>query len=389
MAIPLSYSIRSLFVRKATTFASAFGIALVVFVLAASLMLSHGIERTLGASGKIDRALVLRKGADAELASSIEQPKIGLILAAPGVKQSEGKAVGAGEVVIVISADKLGTNGQVSNIQVRGVQPVSYDLRKELRIVDGRRAEPGTDEAVIGRNVRGRFRGLELGQTFELKKNRPVKVVGVFEADGSSFESEVWVDADTLRSSFGRSGIASSVLVQLESQSSFDAFKSTIEHDKQLGLQAFRETEYYEKASEGTSMFIRVMGILVTFFFSLGAMIGATITMYAAVSQRAKEIGTLKALGFSKLSILSAFVTESVILAVIGGAFGALVSLAMGLVKFSMMNFATWQEITFSFTPTPGIVIGSVVTGSIMGFFGGLLPAIRAARMSALEAMRS
>jgi putative ABC transport system permease protein len=388
MFIPLSYSIRSLFVRKTTTFATAFGIALVVFVLASSLMLSHGIERTLGTSGAPDRAIVLRKGSENELSSNIEQPKVGIILAAPGVKKDGPNAVGTGEVVVVVSADKLGTDGQVSNVQIRGVQPLSYTLRKELKIVEGRPAEPGTDEAVIGKGMRGRFKGMELGQSFELKKNRPVKIVGVFEANGSSFESEVWVDADTARSSFGRNGVTSSVLVQLDSRAAFDVFKNAMEHDKQLGLQAYRETAYYEKQSENTAIFIKAIGIMVTFFFSLGAMIGATITMYAAVSQRSKEIGTLKALGFSRFSILSAFVVEAVFLAFVGGAFGALCSLAMGLVKFSMMNFATWQEISFSFSPTPGILLSSMLVGGIMGFLGGLFPAIRASRLSPIAAMR-
>lgn len=388
MFIPLSYSIRSLFVRKTTTIATAFGIGLVVFVLASSLMLSNGIQRTLGASGSPDRAIVLRKGSDNELSSNIEQPKVGIIMAAPGVKKDGATSLAAGEIVVVISADKLGTAGQISNIQIRGVQPTSYALRKELKIVEGRPAEPGTDEAVIGKGVRGRFQGMELGQSFDLKKNRPVKVVGVFDSNGSSFESEVWVDADTLRSSFGRMGVTSSVLVQLDSRSSFDVFKNAMEHDKQLGLQAFRETDYYEKQSENTSIFIKAIGIMVTFFFSLGAMVGATITMYAAVSQRSKEIGTLKALGFSRFSILSAFVVEAVFLALVGGVLGALASLGMGLVKFSMMNFATWQEITFSFSPTIPIILGSMLIGGFMGFLGGLFPAIRASRLSPIAAMR-
>jgi len=388
MLIPLSYSIRSLFVRKATTIATAFGIALVVFVLASSLMLSRGIQRTLVSTGAADRALVLRKGSDAELASSIDSPSVGIVLSAPGVKKEGSTPLGTSEVVVVISADKLGTEGQVSNVQVRGVQPQSFALRKELKIVDGRPAEPGTDEAVIGVGLRGRFKGMDLGKSFDLKKNRPIKVVGVFDAGGSAFDSEVWVDLETLRSSFGRSGIVSSVLVQLESPTSFDVFKDAMEHDKQLGLQTYREKEYYEKQSEGTSIFITAIGVLVAVFFSMGAMIGATITMYAAVSQRSREIGTLKALGFSRFSILAAFVLESIALAFVGGVIGALSSLAMGWVKFSMMNFATWQEISFSFDPSPQIILGSMLAGGLMGFLGGLFPAIRASRLSPIAAMR-
>jgi putative ABC transport system permease protein len=389
MFIPLSYSVRSLFVRKTTTIATAFGIALVVFVLASSLMLSNGIKQTLVSTGAPDRAMVIRKGSDAELASSIENPTVGIIKSAPGVKKDGTTPLGAGEVVVVIAQEKLGTDGKVSNVQVRGVEPMSYKLRGELDIIAGRPAQPGTDEVVIGKALRGRFQGLELGQSFELKKNRPVEVVGVFDAGGSGFDSEIWCDVDTLRSTFGREGLVSSVLVQLESPTKFDAFRAAMEHDKQLGLQAYREDEYYEKQSEGTSIFISAIGILVSLFFSIGAMIGATITMYAAVSQRSREIGTLQALGFSRFSVLVAFLFEAVVLALIGGALGALCSLGMGAVKFSMMNFATWQEVTFSFTPSVGIIVGSAVAGMVMGLIGGFFPAIRAARTKPIAAMRA
>lgn len=388
MLVPLSYNIRSLFVRKTTTIATAFGIALVVFVLASSLMLSSGIKKTLVSTGAPDRAIVLRKGAGTELASNIETRTVGIILSSSGVKVDNQVPQGGPEVVVVLSMDKLGTDGKISNVQVRGVTPMSYTLRKELNIVEGRAATPGTDEVVLGKGIRGRFRGLELGQSFELKKNRPVKVVGIFDGHGSGFDSEVWADLDTLRATFGRNGVASSVLVQLDSPASYDAFKSVVEHDKQLGLEPFRELEYYEKQSEGTSIFVTALGIVVTFFFSLGAMIGATITMYAAVAQRRREIGTLQALGFSRFAILTSFVFEAFVLALVGGAFGAVASLAMGFVKFSMMNFSTWQEISFSFDPQPTIVLGAAVAGGVMGVIGGFFPALAAARTPPIAAMR-
>ncbi len=388
MFIPLSYNVRSLFVRKTTTIATAFGIALVVFVLASSLMLSNGIKRTLVSTGAPDRAIVLRKGAGNELASNIETRTVGVILSTTGVKLEGQTPLGGPEVVVVLSMEKLGTDGKISNVQVRGVTPMSYKLRGELNIIEGRAAAPGTDEVVIGKALRGRFAGLDLNQSFELKKNRPVKVVGVFDGHGSGFDSEVWADLDTLRATFGRNGVASSVIVQLDSQAAYDGFKAAVEHDKQLGLEPFRESEYYEKQSEGTSIFVTALGIVVTFFFSLGAMIGATITMYAAVAQRRREIGTLQALGFSRFAVLTSFVFESTVLAFIGGAFGAIASLAMGTVKFSMMNFATWQEVTFSFDPSIGIIIGATIAGSVMGVIGGFFPALTAARTPPIAAMR-
>lgn len=388
MLIPASYTLRSLWVRKSTTLATALGIALVVFVLASSLMLSRGIEKTLGKSGSADRAVVLRKGSDNELSSTIENASVGIILSAPGVKKSGTAPLGSAETVVVLSLNKLGMEGKVSNVQVRGVTTMSRELRKDLRIVEGRPLTPGTDEVMIGQGLVGRFAGMQLGESFELKKNRLVRVVGVFDTGGSALDSEAWVDLETLRSSFGRGSTASSVIVQLEKPTSFDGFENAVEHDKQLGLEVMRETDYYEKQSEGTSIFIKALGIVVTFFFSLGAMIGAMITMYAAVSQRSKEIGTLRALGFSRFSILVAFVFESLALATVGGVLGALASLAMGFVKLSMMNFNTWQEVTFSFDASPGILGTSVLIGGIMGFFGGLFPAIRAARLSPIQAMR-
>jgi putative ABC transport system permease protein len=388
--IPITYNVRSLFVRKTTTIATAVGIGLVVFVLASALMLSAGITKTLVTAGRADQAIVLRKGSDTELASSIDTPTTNLILAAPGVKRDErGQAMGAGEVVIVLAMDKLGgAEGQISNVQVRGIPEATLKLRSDAHIVAGRPPTPGTDEVMVGKGIVGRFRGMDLGQHFELKKNRPVNVVGVFEAGGSSFESEVWADVDTVRSAFGRDGLSSSVTVRLESPLKFDVFKATMEGDKQLGLEALREAEYYRKQSNDTSIFITVIGAVISIFFSVGAMIGAVITMLAAVAQRQREIGTLRALGFSRRSILMSFLLESVLLAALGGVIGIVGALFMSFAKISMMNFATWQEVTFSFEPDPKLLFGALLAGCGMGVIGGFLPAIRAAWVEPVKAIR-
>jgi putative ABC transport system permease protein len=387
--IPVSYNVRSLMVRKTTTLATALGIALVVFVLASSQMLSRGIRKTMATSGSADKALIMRKGADAELSSTVEQRFVGMALAAPGVRRdSEGRALGAGEVLVVIALERGENTTQVSNVQLRGVTSDVMKLRPEARVVAGRPARPGTDEVMIGRRLRGQFKGLELGRRFEIKKNRMVEVVGVFEAGGSSFESEVWADVETVRSSFGREGVVSSITVALESESKFDAVKSAIEGDKQLDMQVLREVDYFEKQSENTASLISFLGGAIVFFFSIGAMIGAMITMYGAVANRKREIGTLRALGFSRFTILTSFVVESVMLALIGGAIGAGASLAMGLVELSLMNMNTWSEMVFSFDPSVDIVVGAVLAGGLMGVLGGLLPAVRAARVSPVAAMR-
>jgi putative ABC transport system permease protein len=389
--VPISYNVRSLMVRKTTTFATAGGIALVVFVLAAAFMLSAGVSKTLVSGGRPDNAIVTRKGSDQEMASSIESKSVSLVLATPGVKKdSSGAPLGGGEVVVVIAQDRLGGEpGQVTNILVRGVNDNVLQVRPDVRIVEGRPAKPGTDECIIGKGLVGKYRGMTIGEKFDLKKNRPVTVVGVFEAGGSSFESEVWVNLETARTSFGREGLVSSVTVQLDSAAKFDAFKATIETDKQLLLEARRETKYYEDQSQGTSIFIGIMGFIITLFCAAGATLGAMNTMFAAVAQRKREVGTLRALGFSRFSILLSFVLESTVLALVGGIVGLLAALLLTTQRISMMNFQTWQEISFSFAAKPEIMIGALLAGVVMGVVGGFLPALKAARTSPIEAMRA
>jgi putative ABC transport system permease protein len=388
--IPISYNVRSLLVRKTTTLATAGGIALVVFVLATALMLADGVKRTLVAGGRNDTALVIRKGSGNELSSSIETKAVSLVLATPGVKKDEtGAPLGAAEVVVVIAQDKLGGEpGQVSNILVRGVADNVFKMRPDAKLIQGRPPKPGTDEAVIGKGLVGNYRGMNIGEKFDLKKNRPVEVVGVFEAGGSSFESEVWVNVETARTSFGREGLASSVTARLDSPAKFDAFKATLETDKQLQLEAKRETKYYEEQSQGTSQFVQIMGFIIAFFCALGATLGAMNTMFAAVAQRKREVGTLRALGFTKFQILSSFVLESSVLALVGGLVGLAASLLLSFARISMMNFQTWQEISFSFNPSPEILLISIICGAGMGVVGGFLPALKAAGTSPIEAMR-
>jgi putative ABC transport system permease protein len=388
--IPLSYNVRSLLVRKTTTLATVLGVALVVFVLSASQMLANGIKRTMGRSGSPDNAIVLRKGSDAELSSGLESRLVGLVKAAPGVKRgNDGAPLGTGELVMVIAADLIDAPvGQVGNVLVRGVSEDARKVRPEVHIVEGRPSQPGTNEVIIGKRIRGKFKNIELNGTFELNKNRPASVVGIFESGGSSFESEVWGDLDTVRAAFGRPSEVSSITLNLASRSSYDTFAAAMESDKQLGLKVERENDYYEKQSEGTTEFIKFLGNAIVFFFSVGAMIGAMITMYAAVANRRREIGTLRALGFSRFQVLTSFLFEAFFLALLGGAVGAVTSLAMMWVEFTMMNMSTWSEVVFTFEPTVPIIMSALIGGGLMGIVGGFLPAIRAARTSPLVAMR-
>lgn len=386
--IPLQYNVRSLAVRKATTIASASGIALVVFVLASTLMLNAGIKKTMATSGNPDNAIVLRMGSDAELGSVIEESSVPLILAAPGVKADErGQPLGVGETVVVGAMEKLGETG-FTNVTIRGVTDDVMRFRPEAHLIAGRAPRAGTDEAIVGARIRGRIRGVDLDQSFDIKKNRPVKVVGIFDANGSAYESEVWVDRDLVRQAYGRQGSVSSVRVRLDSPAKFDAFRAGVENDKRLGLQALRESTFYEKQSEGAAIFVGALGTVVSVFFAIGAMIGAMITMYAAVANRQREIGTLRALGFSRSSVLVSFLLEAVILSIIGGAIGAAASLSMSFVHPSMVNPASWSEIVFSFDPTAGVMLKALVFAGGMGLIGGLFPAVRAARTSPLKAIR-
>jgi putative ABC transport system permease protein len=386
--IPISYNLRNLAVRKTTSAAAGLGLALVVFTLAAALMLNNGLKKTLGRSADPRSAIVLRKGSDAELMSTIEEPNVGLVFAAPGVSRGDGQPEGVAELLVVILLDKLGTDG-LSNVQVRGVPDNVLQFRKGVQVVAGRAAKPGTDEVMVGRAIRGRFRGMDIGQSFDLKKNRPVTVVGVFEDGGSSYESEVWADLNNVRTTFGREGLVSSVRVRLDSSSKFDGFKAAIEQNRQLGFEAIREGDYYDKQSSGLSDFIKWLGIVIAFFFGIGAVIGAMITMFAAVAHRQREIGTLRALGFSRRSIIGSFLLESLILAIIGGGIGALASLALGFVKLSMMNWQSFAEIVIAFEPDGESLGIAIIVAGVMGLVGGLLPAVRAARMSPVEAMRA
>lgn len=385
--IPIKYNVRSLAVRKATSLAAAFGLALVVFVFAGAQMLGTGIKRVFGRSAAPDVAIVLRKGSDAEMSSTIAEEQVNLVIAQAQQIGAAREPPGLGEIVAVILLEKVGAGGP-SNVNLRGVPENARDFRPTVKIVEGRAPKPGTDEVLVGAAIRGRFQGTELGQTFELKKNRLATVVGVFTDGGSSFESEVWADIRSVAQAFHREGYVSSVRVRLDSASKFDAFKALVESDRRLGLVALSEPVFYEKQSEATETFLTGLGVTIAIFFSFGAMIGATITMNAQVAGRQREIGTLRALGFSRRSILFSFLIESMILSLGGGLVGAAASLAMRAVQITILNMATFAEIVFRFEPTPEILVSSIVLAAAMGVLGGFVPALRAARVSPIEAMR-
>jgi putative ABC transport system permease protein len=386
--VPIRYNVRSLLVRKVTTLATAGGIALVVFVFAAALMLGEGAERAMTSSGRDDTVVLVRKGADAEL-SSLLGSKYKEVSGRPEVAQVGGSGV-IGEIVTIVTAELAEFPGSFSNMLVRGTPAEGMAFRPEIKIVRGRAPKPGTNEAMVGRAISGRFKGVALGQRLELARNRPLEVVGEFSAGGSSYESELWGDVDVVRRYLGRETLVSSARVRLTSPASFKDFKTAVENDKSLqDVKAMRERDYYEEQSEGTAGFLTFMGAFFAVLFSIAAMIGAAITMNGAVANRSKEIGTLRALGFSRASILLSFLLESVFLAVLGGAVGLVFVMLLTMVSFPVMNFQTFSEITIGFQATPGIIAVSLIFSAGMGLLGGMVPAIRASRVSPVEAMRA
>jgi ABC-type antimicrobial peptide transport system permease subunit len=387
MAIPLRYSLHNLRSRRLTTTMTAVGMALVVFVFTAVLMLAHGLERTMVGTGSPDNALITRRSATAETQSFIARDQAQVILAADEiVRSADGAPIAGAETVSIINLPKRGT-GKPSNVQIRGASPMTLTLRPQVTLVEGRMWQSGSSEIIVGRAIASRFAGAGLGETLQFAL-RDWTVVGVFDGGGTGFDSEIWVDADQMMQAFRRT-IFSSVLVRVPDEPAFNALKARLEADPRLTVDVTRETAYYAAQSEVLANFIRVLGLLVTAIFSLGAMIGAMITMYAAVANRTPEIGTLRALGFSRRAISSAFVAEALALSLLGGLLGLSAAWLLRFVHISAVNFATFTEIAFGFSLSPMIVLQSLIFAMLMGFVGGVLPAIRAGRLRIVDALRA
>ena len=387
MGIPYSYSFRNLWTRRFTTLLTASGMGLVVFVFAATLMLAEGLQQTLVQTGSPDNVVVLRKSSNSEVQSGVERAQAALLESQPEVAIGpDGKPLLAKELVVLINLRKRGSN-KPANVVIRGVSAASLQLRPALRLRDGRMPRPGSAEVITGQSLARRFKGCGMGETLRFGM-RDWRVVGVFDAGSTGFASEIWGDSDQMMQAFRRQ-VYSSVIFRLRNTSEFDAFRSRVEGDPRLTVEAKRETRYYLDQSEAMSRFLRILGLVLTVVFSVGAVIGATITMYAAVANRVTEIGTLRALGFQKKSILSAFIMESLLLGLCGGILGVGAASFMQLITISTMNWASFSELAFSFTLTFEILCKSLLFSLVMGFVGGALPAVRASRMNIVEALRA
>jgi putative ABC transport system permease protein len=381
-----SYNLRSMIVRKGTAAMTAGGIAMVVAVFVMTMAIAQGFRGALVASGSNDNAILLRKGATSETVSAVLRPQLPLIEAMPHVaRAADGHALASPELVVIISLPRK-SDGNPANVPVRGVGPLAYEIRSTLKFVEGRRFNPGTREVNVGRQAVNRFSGLGIGD--ELKFGAATwKVVGIFTAEDASFESEVWGDVDLMQPAFQRNGYQS-VTVRLADPSAFESFESAVVADPRLDLKPSRERDYYEGQSSTTGALIRIFALFVTSILSIGAVFGAMNTMYAAVAYRTREIGTLRALGFSRLRIIAAFLAESVALAIVGGVIGCILALPVNGLSTGAMNMTSFSELAFKFRVTPGLLVGGLVFSAVMGALGGLLPAIRAARLPVARALR-
>lgn len=390
MAVPLSYSMRNLWKRRLTTVLTVSGMALVVFVFAAVLMMAEGLQKTLVGTGSPDNVVVVRKGSTSEVMSGIERRQAAIVEMLPQAAIGrKGQSLMAKEAVVLIALQKHGEGkaSSHSNVVVRGVQENSLPLRPQVKIVSGRLFRMGSSEVIVGNHIAKGFKGVDLQGTLNWGMRRWT-VVGIFDAGNTGFSSEIWGDVDQVMQAFRRP-VYSSLIFRLRDPDSFEAAKTAIEKDPRLTLEAKRETRYYLDQSEVMAKFLRILGLSLTIIFSIGAIIGAMITMYSAVAHRIGEIGTLRALGFHRRSILAAFLAESLILGFIGGAAGLFFASFMQLITVSTVNFQTFSELAFRFTLNGRIVFQAMAFSLVMGLIGGVLPAFRASRMKIVEALRA
>lgn len=387
MKIPFKYTFRNFKARKLTAIITVTGIALVVFVFTAALMMAYGVEKTLVATGSPDNVMIIRKSSQGEITSIIDGETQNIIRALPFVaKSADGQPLFSAEPVVIINLEIK--KGGLSNITVRGVSKMAYQLRPQVKIISGRLFNPALRELIVGKSINKKFDGTNIGDKIKFAGDEWT-IVGIFEANGSGFESEFWGDSQQLLNAFNRGNSVSTLTLKLDDINNFETFKKTFEVEKRLlPFEPKIEQKYFEEQSELLAGFIRILGIFITVIFSFGATIGAMITMYAAVANRTVEIGTLRALGFRRRSILLAFLTEAMLVAIIGGAIGIFLASFLQFFSISTLNWNSFAELAFSFSLNPSIIISAFVFAILMGILGGFLPSVRASRLNIVSALR-
>lgn len=387
MALPLKYNFRNLVVRKSSTLATAFTIGLTVGVYLLVMALAHGIDQTLASSGEPLNLIVLRSGSTAELNSFITHENLRNVMYLDGVAREGDKPLAAPELITLIYKARKGMT-QGSNIQIRGVGPMSTKLRSGFQMVAGRTFQPGLAEAIVSRRIAERFQGMGVGDKFRVQST-DYTITGLFDAGGKAFESEIWIDFNSLASATKRTDGSSSVLLRVTNPTALDALAKRISDDQRLQLKAVPERRFYEDQQGAVSGILKGLAVFIAFIMAIGAAFAGMNTMYAAVARRTKEIGTLRVLGFKRRSILAAFVLESIAISIVGAVIGILFALPLNFVSTGTANFLTFSEIAFNFRVTPGLMLGALIFGTVIGLLGSLLPSIRAARFKIVDALRS
>lgn len=380
-------NLRTIPARRGSSLATIVGVAGVVIVSVAVFSIAEGVRHALTSNATEDTALVLRAGSDSEMMSGLGRDVTRIIAEAPGVRRSAAGPVASAELYVVVDVPKRAT-GTNANVPLRGVQTAAFEVRDEVRIVEGRRFETGRNEVIVGQAAASQFAGLDLGNRLRWGENEWT-VVGIFSANGSLAESEIWCDAGVLQPAYRRGNSFQSVYARLESPDAFQGFKDSLTADPRLDVKVLRESEYYQTQSEGLTSLIRTLGVVITFLMGVGAVFGALNTMYAAVAARVREIATLRALGFRAGPVVLSVLAESLLLALVGGGVGAAIAyLAFNGFQTSTMNWATFSQLSFSFAVTPALLGLGLACAMLMGLVGGLFPAVRAARLPVATALR-
>lgn len=380
-------NLRTIRLRLASSAVAVIGIAGVVAVFVAVLSMAEGFRRTMATTGSPDTAIVMRTGSSSEMVSILSPEDARIVGDAPGVLRSGAGAVVSTESFVMIDLPKQ-SSGTPANVALRGVGPRAFDVRRSVKMTSGRMFTTGTNEVIAGRAAVGQFRGLEVGQTVRVGQNA-WKIVGIFDTGGTVADSEVWCDMTVLGPAYRRGNSFQTVYVKLQSADAFERFSDALSTDPRTSLKVQRETEYYAEQSQSVYTLITTLGTMIAALMGIGAVFGAINTMYSAVASRTREIATLRALGFGSTPVVVSVLVESLALALIGGALGGgLAYVAFNGFETSTINFQTFSQIGFAFAVTPGLISSGIVYALVMGCVGGFLPAIRAARLPIVSALR-
>ncbi len=387
MAIPISYNVRNLILRKGLTIMTALGIALTVTTAVFLMALLAGLQKAFVSSGDPLNVLVMRKGSTAELSGGFDESLFGTLKTLPGIATDrEGQPIASGEWVVVAVLPRKDRTGDV-NVSVRGIMPEGLTLRPKAKLIEGRWFTTGQREVVVGKSIHDRFSGTQLGDNLDFAKGQ-WKVVGVFDSGGTAYDSEIWGDLNQVAADFDRQGGLGSAYLRATDAVAADALKNRVSDDQRLKLEGHLETEYYEKQTSSGGA-IKYIGFVVAIIMAVGSSFAAMNTMYAAVAYRSREIATLRVIGFSRPSILTSFVLEALLLSLLGALLGIALMLPFNGMSTGIGNQVTFSETVFSLQMTWKVVIYAIIFGLVMGLIGGFAPAWQAARQEILAALRS